>query len=123
MTYDGSSGTLSLVAETPTLPSDFVGSNFASEVLVSPNGRFVYAANRLHDSIAIFSVGASGTPTLIGEEWTRADYPRSFTITQPERFFIAATIAETTSPCFAWTMAASGSSSPDNAFLWEVLRT
>jgi 6-phosphogluconolactonase (cycloisomerase 2 family) len=80
MTYDAPSGNLILVTETPTLPSGFVGSNFASEVLVSPNGRFVYAANRLHDSIAIFSVGASGTPTLIGEEWTRADYPRSFTI-------------------------------------------
>jgi 6-phosphogluconolactonase len=47
---------------------------------VSADGRFVYAANRLHDSIAWFRVGPTGTLTLSGEEWTRGDYPRSFTI-------------------------------------------
>jgi 6-phosphogluconolactonase (cycloisomerase 2 family) len=34
----------------------------------------------LHDSIAIFSVGQNGKLALVGEEWTRGDYPRSFTI-------------------------------------------
>ena len=43
-----------------TLPPGFAGSNFCSEILVSADGRFVYAGNRLHDSIGIFSVGADG---------------------------------------------------------------
>jgi 6-phosphogluconolactonase (cycloisomerase 2 family) len=47
-------------------------------VVVAPDGKFVYAANRLHDSIAFFSVGPDGRLTLVGEEWTRGDYPRSF---------------------------------------------
>ena len=47
-------------------------------MLVSADGRFVYAGNRLHDSIAVFAVGASGTLSYVGEEWTRGDYPRSF---------------------------------------------
>jgi 6-phosphogluconolactonase (cycloisomerase 2 family) len=46
--------------------------------LVSKDGKFLYAGNRLHDSIAIFSVGNDGTLTYIGEEWTRGNYPRSF---------------------------------------------
>jgi 6-phosphogluconolactonase (cycloisomerase 2 family) len=46
--------------------------------MVSADGRFVYAGNRLHDGIAIFSVGESGALTFVGEEWTRGNYPRSF---------------------------------------------
>jgi 6-phosphogluconolactonase len=49
-------------------------------------GRFVYAANRLHDSIAIFAVGGDGTLTFVGEEWTRGDYPRSFGFDPTGRF-------------------------------------
>jgi 6-phosphogluconolactonase (cycloisomerase 2 family) len=40
----------------------------------------VYAANRLHDSIAWFAIGRDGTLTFLGEAWTRGDYPRSFAI-------------------------------------------
>jgi len=76
MTYDASNGVLHPQAEIPTLPPEFVGTNFTSEVIVSHDGRFVYAANRLHDTIAIFSIDKTGVPTLIDEEWTRGDYPR-----------------------------------------------
>ena len=44
----------------------------------SADGRFIYAGNRLHDSIGIFSIGPDGVLTSMGEEWTRGDYPRSF---------------------------------------------
>ena len=45
---------------------------------MSTDGRFVYAGNRLHDSIGIFSVGSDGGLTYVDEEWTRGNYPRSF---------------------------------------------
>ncbi len=77
MTYDASTGTLTPVSEIPTLPPDFVGTNFTSEVIISRDGRFVYGLNRLHDTVAIFSIDGVGRPTLIGEEATRGDYPRS----------------------------------------------
>jgi hypothetical protein len=69
-----------------TLPPGFAGSNFCSEVLVSSDGRFVYAGNRLHDSIGIFSIGADGTLAYVGEEWTRGNYPRSFSFDPSGRF-------------------------------------
>ena len=47
---------------------------------------FVYAGNRLHDSIAIFAVGADGTLTYIGEESPRGNYPRSFNLDPTGRF-------------------------------------
>lgn len=76
--YDAKLGRLAARQTLSSLPPGFAGSNFTSEILVAPDGRFVYAANRLHDSIAFFSVGEAGTLTFIGEEWTRGDYPRSF---------------------------------------------
>lgn len=76
--YDGGTGRLTPRQTLSTLPPGFAGSNFTSEVLVSADGRFVYAGNRLHDSIAVFAVGAAGRLSYVGEEWTRGDYPRSF---------------------------------------------
>jgi 6-phosphogluconolactonase len=76
--YDSSSGRLKSRQTVSTLPPGFAGSNFCSEILVSADGKFVYAGNRLHDSIAIFSVNSSGELKFLGEEWTRGNYPRSF---------------------------------------------
>lgn len=84
--YDPTTGRLTPRQTIPTLPAGFAGSNFSSEVLVSANGHYVYAGNRLHDSISVFSVGHDGTLKLLGEEWTRGNYPRSFNFDPTGRF-------------------------------------
>jgi len=76
--YDPHSGRLAARQTISTLPPEFIGSNFCSEILVSADGKFVYAGNRLYDSIGIFAVGPTGELTWVGETWTRGDYPRSF---------------------------------------------
>jgi 6-phosphogluconolactonase len=78
--YDAARGRLTPRQTISSLPKGFAGTSFTSEVRVSPDARFVYAANRLHDTIAWFSIGAAGDLAFAGEEWTRGDYPRSFTI-------------------------------------------
>jgi 6-phosphogluconolactonase len=78
--YDDSTGEMAQKQIISTLPKGCVGTNFCSEIRISPDGKFIYGANRLHDSIAWFSVGPNGTLTAAGEQWTRGDYPRSFTI-------------------------------------------
>src|SRR5438874_292045 len=84
--YDAGKGRLAARQTISSLPPGFAGSNFCSEILVSADGRFVYAGNRLHDSIGIFSVGSDGRLTYVGEEWTRGDYPRSFSFDPTGRF-------------------------------------
>lgn len=84
--YDGEHGRLTPRQTISTLPPGFEGSNFCSAILVSDDGRFLYAGNRLHDSIAIFAVGSDGTLEYLGEEWTRGDYPRSFNFDPTGRF-------------------------------------
>ena len=76
--YDAAPGRLTARQTISSLPPGFAGSNYCSEILVSADGRFVYAGNRLHDSIGIFSIGPGGELTFVGEEWTRGNYPRSF---------------------------------------------
>jgi 6-phosphogluconolactonase len=87
--YDASNGWLRAKGTLSTLPRGFAGTNFTSEIVVSPDAQFVYVANRLHDSIAWFSVRADGTLSWAGEEWTRGDYPRSFTIDPSGRFLFS----------------------------------
>ncbi|MFN7998279.1 MAG: lactonase family protein [Bryobacteraceae bacterium] len=78
--YDSMHGRLTAKQTISTLPKGYAGTDFTSEVMISPDARFVYAANRLHDTIAWFSISPAGTLTLAGEQWTRGDYPRSFNI-------------------------------------------
>ncbi len=84
--YDADNGRLAARQTLPSLPPGFAGSNFTSEIMVSSDGRFVYAGNRLHDSIGIFAVGKNGVLTFVDEEWTRGDYPRSFNFDPTGRF-------------------------------------
>ncbi len=76
--YDAAAGRLTSRQTISTLPHGFAGSNFCSGILVSADGKCVYAGNRLHDSIGIFSVGTNGSLKHVADEWTRGNYPRSF---------------------------------------------
>lgn len=73
-----------------TLPASFQGESTCSEIAVSPDGRFVYAANRGHDSIAVFGLNAStGALEVVGHVSTRGRTPRNFAITPDGRWLIA----------------------------------
>ena len=87
--YDAATGSLTQQQIVSTLPETFVGTNFTSEVRISQDGSFVYAANRLHDSIAIFAVDRTGSLSFVDAVQTRGDYPRSFTIDPTGSFLIS----------------------------------
>jgi 6-phosphogluconolactonase len=99
--YDSARGRLAARQTVSTLPKGFTGTDFTSEVAISADGRFVYAANRLHDSIAWFRIGSDGALTLAGEEWTRGDYPRSFTIDPSGHYLYSCNQRADAIACFA----------------------
>jgi 6-phosphogluconolactonase len=78
--YDPLTGAFKQQQTLSSLPPGFTGSNFTSEVMVSHDGRFLYAANRLHDSISIFSISPIGRLAYVGQQSTFGDYPRHFNI-------------------------------------------
>ena len=89
--WEEASGTAEPIQTTTTLPGDFTGTNYPAQVLVSPDGRFVYGSNRLHDSIAIWSVtGDRGEVTAAGHEPTQGSFPRNFAIDPSGDWLIAA---------------------------------
>ena len=64
-----------------TLPDGYAGQNTAAHLEVSADGRFVYASNRGHDSIAVFAVDAvNGDLTLVEHESTGGATPRGFNL-------------------------------------------
>ncbi|WP_219643892.1 lactonase family protein [Cohnella sp. CFH 77786] len=74
-----------------TLPGHFQGGNTCAEIAVSPDGRFVYASNRGHDSIAVFRLDEeSGALQPAGHVSTRGRTPRNFAITPDGRWLLAA---------------------------------
>lgn len=87
MRYDSATGVLALVSETSALPAGFKGTSYASGIRMLPDGQHFVSLNRLHDSISIFKVDArTGAPTLVREEWTRGNYPRSCTLDPSGKF-------------------------------------
>ena len=86
LAWDGRTGGLARLQTVSTLPAGFAGSNLAAEILVSPDGRFVYASNRLHNSVALFATDRAGTLHPTGHEWVRGDYPRHLSFDPAGRF-------------------------------------
>lgn len=73
-------GELAEIQQIRALPDDFTGDNLGSEIALSLDGKFLYAAMRGHNSIAIFRVlDDDGRLELIGHESTQGDHPRHFT--------------------------------------------
>ncbi|MEZ4249444.1 MAG: lactonase family protein [Polyangiales bacterium] len=64
-----------------TLPGGAPASGSTAEILVHPNGRFVYGSNRGHDSVVVFRIEGDATLALVEHESTRGDHPRSMTLT------------------------------------------
>jgi 6-phosphogluconolactonase (cycloisomerase 2 family) len=87
--YNPATGALTARGVTSALPAGFAGSSFASEILVSADGRFLYAANRLHNSIAVFAIEPDGTLRRVGEASTMGDYPGQCRIDPTGRFLFA----------------------------------
>lgn len=91
MVYDASRGMLDQVQTLSTLPRGFAGKNSCAEVRVHPSGKFVYASNRGHDSLALFTVEErTGRLTAAGHEPTGGKTPRNFAIAPDGRFLLAA---------------------------------
>jgi 6-phosphogluconolactonase len=72
------------------LPEGWRGDNLAAAVVVHPNGRFGYASNRGHDSIAIFSIDAEGCLRVLGWQREGVEYPRDIATDPDGRFLLVA---------------------------------
>lgn len=83
-------GKFTILQYATTLPADFTENNQGSAIHLSSDGKFVYAGNRGHNSIAIFAVDAvTGTVTPVDRVSTEGDWPRDFAFDPSEQYLIA----------------------------------
>jgi 6-phosphogluconolactonase len=87
--WNTATGALTEFQTIPTLPPDFKGVNTCAEVIVHPNGRFLYGTNRGHNSIAVYAIDpANGHLTLVEHVSSRGNKPRNLTFDPTEQWML-----------------------------------
>lgn len=86
--YDANAGNLTQIQ---TIQADTLSAKGSADIHVSPDGKFLYASNRLKgDGIAIFSINqVDGKLTKVGYQETGV-HPRNFVITPNGKFLLVA---------------------------------
>jgi 6-phosphogluconolactonase len=88
--YDVADGHFTAKQYISTLPEDFKENNQGSAIHLSTDGRFVYAGNRGHNSIAVFNVdNESGKLSFVEHVSSEGDWPRDFSIDPSGKFVVA----------------------------------
>ncbi len=78
--FDNISGELTVMETVSTLPVGYNQENYCADIRIHPGGKYLYASNRGHNSIAIFELGQEGEPVILGHEPVRGEWPRNFNI-------------------------------------------
>jgi 6-phosphogluconolactonase len=86
---DSRAGMLRPLQTVSTLPKWFHGTNACAEIRIHPSGKFLYVANRGHDSIACFALDEEGKMSATGQEPTEKT-PRSFDLDPGGKYLFAA---------------------------------
>ncbi|WP_460501643.1 lactonase family protein [Hymenobacter agri] len=91
LAYDAAAGHFRELQTVPTLPAGYTGDNSCADVHVSPNGLFLYASNRGHNSIAVFAIDSgNGTLVPIQHVDTQGKTPRNFALDPSGRLLLVA---------------------------------
>lgn len=89
--YDATNGTLEAIQTLPSLPENWTGASFAADIHVSPDGRYLYASNRGHDSVVFYAIDRqSGMLSLKGFAPSKGRWPRNFLLTQGGKLMLVA---------------------------------
>lgn len=87
--YDAETGTFTEKQYIRTVPDNFTDKNDASAIRISADGKFVYAGNRGHNSIAVFQVDEeSFTLSMVEIVPSGGEWPRDFIIDPSEAYII-----------------------------------
>jgi 6-phosphogluconolactonase (cycloisomerase 2 family) len=79
--YAATNAAMVKVQTVSTLPGNYAGGNTAAEIALRPDGKFLYASNRGHDSLAVFAVNQkTGKLTFVEHQSTQGRTPRHFAI-------------------------------------------
>lgn len=88
--YNATTGNFTPVQTESLIPDNFTAHNGSAAIHISADGQFLYASNRGHNSIAVFTLTADGRRIdLIQRVSTEGDFPRDFNLDPSEKFILA----------------------------------
>ena len=91
LAYDPAAGHFTELQTVSALPAGYAGPNACADVHVGPDGRFLYASNRGHNSIGVFAIdAAAGTLTPVQDVDTQGQTPRNFALDPSGRLLLVA---------------------------------
>lgn len=77
--WDSTNGSLTQFQSVSALPANFKGVNTSAEIVVHPNGKFLYASNRGDNTVAVFAIDqTTGRLTLVEHVPSGGKMPRNF---------------------------------------------
>lgn len=92
--YHAETGTANRLTTTPSLSEATKAKeafNSSSEILVHPNGKFVYSANRGNDSVTVYQADSvTGSLTVLEVEPVRGSWPRNINLDPTGKWLLAA---------------------------------
>lgn len=89
--YDLNTGVFTPVQTTPTIPTEHISFNGGAAIRISQDGKFVYASNRGHDSIAVFKVSSKDQLLKLVEiVHSEGKIPRDFDLDPTGKFVVVA---------------------------------
>jgi 6-phosphogluconolactonase len=87
--YRAEDGSFKQIQNISTLPDTFTDNNQGSAIHISADGKFIYAANRGHDSLAVFQIEPDFTLRLIDRVSSEGNWPRDFVLDPSGKFLVA----------------------------------
>ncbi len=88
--YDQESGAAERIQHISTIPSDYTEHTTCAAIKFHPNGKFLYASNRGHDSLATYRVDeTTGLLTVLEYQKTLGRTPRDFSFDPSGKFMVA----------------------------------
>ncbi|MCM2436697.1 lactonase family protein [Periweissella beninensis] len=89
--YDATTGSLTHLQTTTTIPNNWTEHNGAAAIRVTNDGQYIYTSNRGNNSIAVFKTSDAGAHIeLIQLIASEGDFPRDFALNSDETFVVVA---------------------------------
>ncbi|MDX2429846.1 MAG: lactonase family protein, partial [Bacteroides sp.] len=88
--YNSETGALSEIQNISMLPDGYTGTSNAAAIKIHPNGNYLYASNRGHNSIVVYEITTEGSLVFIEHETAGINFPRDFGISPDGLYMIVA---------------------------------
>lgn len=88
--YNDDTGMLIEQQVISSLPDDFDDTSYTADIKITPDGKYLYCSNRLHDSIAIYRIGDNGCLDLVDIQSSLGNFAQNLAITPDGKLLLCA---------------------------------